>query len=261
MIRSLNRKSYFKPQRIFEIRLKKVSSCVTALLAAALLTGCYSTRPEISTTKSGYADKIRSLRVAETPVMVGRNMHRNPGSLWQSGNNSFFKDNRARRAGDILTIVINEMASAEVEAGTDSNRTHSGSAGLTNLLNLEGFLQRRALSDSTGNLLNTNSNRTYSGDAKTDREDTLNAKIAAVVTEVLPNGYMVIQGQKEVRVNYELQDMRIEGIVRPQDISAENTVSSDKVAEARISYTGRGMVDEAQEPQPAIRFIDKWLPL
>lgn len=114
--------------------------------------------------------------------------------------------------------------------------------------------------DGTGNLTNSNSNRTFAGDASTERTDELTARIAAMVTEVLPNGYLVIQGQREVVVNYELQELKLQGIVRPQDISADNTIPSEKIAEARISYAGRGMVDGAQEPQPAVRFVDKWLP-
>ncbi|MEC8467683.1 MAG: flagellar basal body L-ring protein FlgH [Pseudomonadota bacterium] len=231
------------------------------LASTLLLTGCfYSTRPEFTPVEQSVNQKMDT-RVHEAPIHKPRQQARASGSLWQHGAKGFFKDSRARDIGDIVTVIIKEEAKAEVEAETESNRTHNGLAGINRLLNMTNVLGRSGIiDDATGNMFDTNSNRTFTGDGKTEREDTFEGRIAAMVTEVMPNGYLVIQGQREVLVNYELQNMTISGIIRPDDIAADNTIPSEKVAEARIAYAGRGMVDEAQETQPAVKFLDKWLP-
>lgn len=231
------------------------------IASSLLMTGCiYNTRPEFTPVSESVNQKLEQ-RVYEAPITRPKQQARAQGSLWQAGSRGFFKDSRARTVGDIVTIIIEESAKAEVEAATDSNRSHNGLAGINRLLNVTNILQRTGLvNDATGNIFDTNSERTFTGDGKTEREDTLEGRIAAMVTEVLPNGYLVIQGQREVLVNYEMQHMSISGIIRPGDIAADNTIASEKVAEARIAYAGRGMVDEAQETQPAIKFLDKWLP-
>lgn len=238
----------------------KFNQILTVSLAAITLAGCYQTRPETTNIRESLQQKM-DRRVVDRPLYVGSQQKRASGSLWQKGSNSFFKDSRARRVGDILTVIVSENADAAVEAKTEADRTHNSLIGLTNLLNLEKTLTASNFLDANNNLERSNSTREFDGEAKTEREDKLTARIAAVVTEVLPNGYLFVQGQREVVVNYELQELRIEGIVRPQDVSAENTVASEKIAEARISYAGRGIVDEAQEPQPVVRWVDKWLPL
>ncbi len=225
------------------------------------MSGCiYNTRPEMTPVSESISQKLEN-RVMEAPIVKPKQEARANGSLWQKGASGFFKDNRAKHIGDIVTVVVSENAKAEVTAATDSNRTHNAFAGVNKLLNLTGKLTHSFLADpTTGNLLDTESTRTFSGDGSTDREDKLEGRVAAMVTEVMPNGHLVIQGQREVLINYELQQMTIRGIIRTQDITAENTIPSEKIAEARIAYTGRGMVDEAQETQPAVKFIDKWLP-
>lgn len=234
---------------------------VSLLISAVFISGCfYNTRPQFTPVNQSVNQKMDN-RVYEAPITKPREMARASGSLWQSGSKGFFKDSRARSVGDIVTVLVSENAKAEVEAETESNRTHNGLAGINRLLNMTNVLGRSGIiDDATGNMFDTNSERTFTGDGKTNREDTFEGRIAAMVTEVLPNGYMVIQGQREVLVNYELQNMTISGIVRPVDIAADNTVPSEKIAEARIAYSGRGMVDESQETQPAVKFLDKWLP-
>lgn len=234
---------------------------ISILTSSLLVSGClYDTRPEFTSMSDSVGQKLEQ-RVYEAPITKPRQAARAQGSLWRTGSKGFFKDSRARSIGDIVTVIIKEEAKAEVEAETESNRAHNGLAGVNRLLNLTNVLQRSGIvDDATGNVFDTNSERTFTGDGKTEREDTFEGRIAAMVTEVLPNGYLVIQGQREVLVNYELQNMTISGIIRPDDIAADNTVPSEKVAEARIAYAGRGMVDESQETQPAIKFLDKWLP-
>ncbi len=238
--------------------LNKLALSLT--LAATTLGGCsYRDHPEhtpIAQTLSNAAQNP----IVPTTVAIARPAERSPGSLWRAGAKDFFKDSRATHVGDIVTVLISESSQAEVDANTETTKTHNGSSGITNLLNLTDRMVNRGLTLGTTGLIDTDSNRTFNGEATTDRSDSLTARIAAVVTQVLPNGYLVIQGSREVMVNYEMQEMRIQGIVRPEDITSTNTINSEKIAEARISYAGRGMVDQVQEPQPGVRFLDKWMP-
>jgi flagellar L-ring protein precursor FlgH len=198
-----------------------------------------------------------------TPVIIPEAARPAPGSLWQPGSRQFFKDSRAHRVGDMVTIVVNETAEATSEAATETTREYDGTSQVGNLANLEGILKKRHILDpvaTAGNLLSGDSQREFTGEGETDRKDTITATISAIVTQVLPNGYLVVQGKREVVVNYELQELQIQGIVRPEDIGADNTVSSSQVAEARVFYAGRGIVDESQTPQYGVRFMDRVLP-
>lgn len=231
------------------------------LFIASVMAACSppSTRPEMTTVGQGMQDNLgqKPVKTASVPPLPE---HRAPGSLWTSNNSKFFKDSRASKVGDIVTVVVDEKAEAEVDAATTTNRLSNKSSGITNLLNLEGLLTSRGIPPGPASLLDTNSNRQFDGEGTTDREDTLEARIAAVVTQVLPNGYLVIQGSREIMINYEKQNMRISGVIRQDDINPDNTIPSEKVAEARIVYAGNGVVDESQSPQYGERFLDKWLP-
>lgn len=230
-----------------------------ALLAALPLTACETYRPQHSSIEQSL-NQAMAQPIVPTTVMMPEPPRREIGSLWQPGAKHFFKDSRAREVGDIITVVVSENSKAESSGTTDTTRTVTNTSGITNLLNLEGLLTSRGIAPGADSLLDTESDRAFSGDGSTDREDKFTANIAAVVTQVLPNGYMVIQGQREVILNYEMQQMTIQGIIRPDDVTADNTIPSSKIAEARIAYVGKGTVDEAQTAPPGVRFIDKWLP-
>lgn len=182
------------------------------------------------------------------------------GAIWLPGSRQFFKDSRARTVGDIVTITLNETASASSQANSGTSRTHDQQAGVSGLLNLGSKLANRGIPLTPSGLVDTSSERSFTGNGNTTRKDSLTGSIAAVVTQVLPNGLMVIRGQREVLVNYEKQVMTLQGIIRQEDITSQNTISSQKIAEARIAYSGDGLVDEAQTPQYGVRFIDKILP-
>lgn len=223
-----------------------------------LVSGCQElTRPQLSAPGSGLSLNTPPF---PTPVALMAPPRPSAGSLWVPGSRQFFKDSRAHSVGDILTVVVEENASAKTNAKTDAKRENTEESTLTNLLNLEGKLRERGIPIGPKNLLDIDSNREFKGDAKTDRSDSLNASIAAVVTQVLPNGLLVIQGQREVLVNYEKQMLTLQGMVRPEDISAQNTIPSSKIAEARIAYAGSGNVDEAQSAQYGNRLLNKILP-
>lgn len=231
-----------------------------ALVAATVTLGACQNlaRPEMTSLSDGLGTNPKA--PINLPVAIPEPATPQYGSLWVPGSKQFFKDSRARAVGDIITILVEETATAKVEAKTDASRTHVQQSGLMDFLNLEGKLTSRGIPLSPTNIINTSSNRDFQGDAKTDRKDSLTASIAAVVTQVMPNGLLVIQGQREVMVNYEKQVLTLQGMIRPEDISSQNTISSGKIAEARIAYNGRGVVDDAQSPQYGVRWLDKILP-
>lgn len=170
------------------------------------------------------------------------------GSIWQTTDrNTLFLDNKARNIGDIVTVRILENSAAEKEAKTDLTRTNASSFGLTGALNLT-----NALNAGGGRVpLNTagfNNNHDFQGDASTDRKSKLEARISCIVTEVLPNGNLRIEGRQDITVNHENQFIILSGIIRPEDITPQNIVSSSQVADARIEYGGEGDMDEQQRP-------------
>lgn len=159
-------------------------------------------------------------------------------SLWRTGNRHFFKDPRASRIGDILTVEISINDSAKVDNTTKRSRTNGADASISSFP----FGLKKA-----GDLVNLGSNNANTGTGTVDRKEAINLTVAAVVTGLLPNGNLIIQGRQEVRVNFEVRDLTVGGIVRPEDISADNRVQHSQIAEARISYGGRGQITDVQQ--------------
>lgn len=239
--------------------LVQAGALVLAAAGAMLLGGCQEVvRPGLTPLAQGAGAQGQPLLPA--PVAIPEAPKPELGSLWVPGSRQFFKDSRARSVGDVVTVTVAEQANATSSAKTSSSRSHTQEAGLLNFLNLEGKLKERGIPLAADDLINTSSNRSFSGNGQTNRSDTLTANIAAVVTQVMPNGLLVIQGQREVLVNYEKQVLVLQGIIRPEDISSQNTIESSKIAEARIAYSGKGTVDENQSAQYGVRLIDKILP-
>lgn len=173
-----------------------------------------------------------------------------PNSLWRQNARAFFRDQRAAKIGDILTVEINIADRAELSNETARTRSSSEDANLAAFLGLESGLTRfLPQAVSPGNLTNFGSNSGSTGNGSIDREETVELTVAALITQILPNGNLVIMGRQEVRVNYEVRELQITGIVRPQDISNSNTVQHDQIAEARIAYGGRGHITELQKPR------------
>ena len=107
---------------------------------------------------------------------------------------------------------------------------------------------------------NTKSTSSYQGDGSVRRKEKLTLRVAATITEVLPNGVLRIQGSQEVRVNYEIRELIVTGFVRPEDISRQNEITYDKIAGARISYGGRGQITDVQQPRYGQQIVDNLLP-
>jgi len=180
------------------------------------------------------------------------------GSLWQASSGGLAEDLKARRRGDIVTVVISEQASASKQASTGTKRTSSMSAGIPKLLGLE-KTPVKTWAD-LAELLSVSFDSKFDGSGSTSRQETLQATISTKVVEVLTNGNFMIEGQRNVKVNNEDQIIVLTGTVRCRDISAENTISSALVADARISYSGKGIISDRQRPGWLMNVFDKVWP-
>lgn len=183
------------------------------------------------------------------------------GSLWNSGPTSLFGDRRARTLGDIMTVVIEISDQASIN--NSSNRARSGSDDLSipNFLGIPQVLNK-SLPDGAdlGTAVGVSSSSSATGNGSISRNEEITLRIAATVAEVLPNGHLVVKGTQEVRVNNELRDLQVAGIVRPADISRQNEITYDKIAGARISYGGRGLISDMQQPRYGQQLADTILP-
>jgi flagellar L-ring protein precursor FlgH len=182
-------------------------------------------------------------------------------SLWRTGARALYHDQRASRVGDILTVRISISDKASLDNSTSRSRGGSESMGVPNFLGLESKLSKvlpNAVDPSK--LMATDSQSKSTGAGTTTRQETVETSVAAVVTQVLPNGNLVIRGRQEVRVNFELRELFVTGIVRPSDISRDNSIGHNQIAEARIIYGGRGQLTTAQQARWGQQVIDAIAP-
>ncbi len=185
-----------------------------------------------------------------------------PGSLWREDTNSMFADQKARNVGDIVTVIISETASASKQATTSTSRKSNMAASIPNFFGLENDKLLKQIRDpiDPANLVKADFTNGFDGSGTTTRKEDLSAFLTTQVIGRYPNGQLKIRGGKEVMVNDEVQIIYLTGIVRPVDITAANTVSSNKILNARISYTGKGALSDKQEPGWAMRVIDNIWP-
>jgi flagellar L-ring protein precursor FlgH len=186
-----------------------------------------------------------------------------PNSLFSNEARGFFKDQRAHRIGDILTVLVTVDDSAQISNSTARSRDSENAAGVGGVLGsifggIGGGLP--GLDISADGSISTSSALSDAGSGSVKRREALETQVAAVVVQVLPNGNLVIEGRQEVRVNFEVRDLIVAGIVRPEDIHADNTIPSSKIAEARISYGGRGQISDVQQPRYGQQITDAILP-
>lgn len=180
-----------------------------------------------------------------------------PNSLWRGGSRSFFNDQRAARIGDILTVEIEIDDSAELSNSTDRQREASTSAGVSNFFGLEriaGQIFNSAFDPS--NLISADAESEHRGQGAINREEKIELTVAAVIVDRLPNGNLVLAGRQEVRINGELRELTVSGVIRPQDVSSDNKINHTQIAEARISYGGRGSISAVQRPNWGQRTAD-----
>jgi flagellar L-ring protein precursor FlgH len=182
-------------------------------------------------------------------------------SLWQTGARAFFNDQRASQVGDILTVQISIDDSAKTSNATDRSRESKINAGVTNLAGFEANLVKALPgSPDLSKLYGSGSTSTSNGTGSVNRAEKINLTVAAVVTGVMPNGNLVIEGRQEVRTNDEVRDLTVAGIVRPQDISSANTINHTQIAEARISYGGRGDISRIQKAPAGQSLVERFSP-
>jgi len=217
------------------------------ILSLLLLFGCTTQRTEVKT--AGFDEQLQ-----KPPADYSS------GSIWQAASAGVTEDFKARRKGDIITIVISETASASKEAKTDTSRSTSVNAGIPNFMGLEKVgIFKNNIGD-LAKLINANVDSKFAGAGSTSRQEDLKATITAKVIEALPNNNLLIEGRRNIKVNNEDQEIILEGTVRSRDIAADNTVNSIFVADAKISYFGRGIISDRQSPGWLMNIVDKVWP-
>jgi len=247
-------------------RTMKAAATMTAIL---MLTACEGMQqrlseinkpPVMSGINNPYTEK--GYKPVSLPMPPQQALNTNANSLWQSGRQTFFKDQRANKVGDILTILITVADEATMKNKTERTRDGSENQGLSNFFGLEKLAASKLLPDAADptKLVGMNSASTSLGDGKITRTEDIKLKLAAMVTQVLPNGNFVLRGSQEMRVNTELRQLTITGVIRPEDILNNNTLSYEKIAEARISYGGRGEMSDIQQPRYGEQVFDAVFP-
>lgn len=226
------------------------------LLAALALAGCNTQFDEVGKAPGlspvGYGVGMDPKTVYSYPEPAKQQIRRY--SLWDDRQSKFFTDARALRAGDILTVDIRINDRARFR--NESERSRSSGRGI----GVVGNAGWNWIGTSGSADIDVDSETSTSGSGETERSEDIRLSVAAVVTDVLPNGNLVINGSQEVLLNHEMRVLTITGIVRPSDIGAANTVSYDRIAEARISYGGRGRLTEVQQPGWGHQLADNLLP-
>src|SRR5580698_9296992 len=210
------------------------------------------TAMEDPTTQPGY-------KPVQMPMPKPEAVSYNANSLWRNGSRSFFKDQRAHQIGDLLTVTVNNTDQANFANETQRSRTATEDSGITAFLG-SSLLGQKAASVLPGRFLTADSTSGTDGKGTITRQETLQTNVAAIVTQVLPNGNLVVEGKQEIRVNYEKRELIVAGIVRPEDIQSDNTIDSSKIAQARIAYGGHGEISDIQQPRYGSQVMDVLLP-
>jgi len=214
-------------------------------------------RPPLSpvgnpTTEPGY-------KPVQMPMPTPQPATFNPNSLWRNGSRAFFKDQRAHQVGDLLTVKVNVNDTAQFQDQTQLTHTSTEDSGITNFIGAN-TIPNPAKAVLPGSILTADSNSQSNATGTINRQDQLLTNIAAVVTQVLPNGNLVIEGKQEIRLNSEMRELLVAGVARPEDIESDNTIDLPKIAEARVAYGGKGTLSNIQEPRYGQQALDLLLP-
>jgi len=244
------------------LRMRKTrwKACASVIALVAALGGCNSLsrleniggEPKLAPITNPAQQKV-SLPMPPQPTTPLQ-----AGSLWQTGSHSFFPDPRASHVGDIITVDITIADSGQISNTTTRSRNNSDSANLTNFFGLETGITNSGMDPK--NLVNMGSTTSNTGAGSVNRSEAINLTLAALVTQILPNGNMVIDGHQQVKVNAEMRDLQLSGVVRQEDITQTNTVNLSQVAEARISYGGQGQITDVQQPRYGSQLFDILMP-
>jgi flagellar L-ring protein precursor FlgH len=255
--------------------MKSLFRLAFVVCAAASLAACGNTLSRLS--EMGQGPALTPIKnPAETNARVtmpapprSEGEGHNNASLWRTGARQFFKDNRANQVGDIVTVIVSIADTADFSNTTTRGRTNTeaadvssqflgyGTAGL--LSRLPGSNNEASSNNATRNTVSLgglSSSTSNNGTGRIQRAETLNLRVAAVITQVLPNGNFVVNGSQEVRVNFEARVLQLAGVIRPQDITSVNTIKQDQLAEARIAYGGKGQITDFQQPRWGQQLFD-----
>ena len=242
----------------------RLLSAISIVTGASLLTGCAALdrlmtvgmAPPLSsidnpTSQPGY-------KPVHMPMPTPQPASYSPNSLWRNGSRAFFKDQRAHQVGDILTIKVNLNDKANIANETQRSRDAKDDSGVDNFFGKSKlpFLNTPV----PGKIFTADSTTSTEGKGSINRSEALQTNVAAVITQLLPNGNLVVEGKQEIRVNFEVRELVIAGIVRPEDIESDNTIDSSKIAQARIAYGGRGHITDVQQPRYGQQILDVLLP-
>ena len=249
---------------MYTSRINRIALTGTLLTIVSVAGGCSSIdrlsqigeQPKLSAIENPTAQP--GYKPVQMPMPKPEAVSYNANSLWRNGSRSFFKDQRAHQIGDLLTVTVNITDQANFANETQRSRTSTEDSGIT------AFLGSNLLTGKTtalpGRLLTDDATNAYNGKGSIQRQESLTTNIAAVVTQLLPNGNLVVEGKQEIRVNFEKRELIVAGIVRPEDIQSDNTIDSSKIAQARIAYGGHGQITDVQQPRYGSQVMDVLLP-
>jgi flagellar L-ring protein precursor FlgH len=229
------------------MRSQLVGLVVAALAGVASGCGPKNVHPNAAGSLEAYVAEANAQAAASQP---------NEGSLWSAQGiyANLFRDFKARQVNDVVTILVSESTQANSAADANSNRDTSAQLGFSNLFGAENKVKELS------NAVNGKGSTSFKGAGSTTRESSLNTTVTARVKGVLPNGYLLIEGVRELRLNNENQTIYITGIVRPADISARNVVLSGAIAQMEVRLQGRGTVSQPIKPGWLFRVLSGILP-
>jgi len=248
------------------VDMSKKATLAASLALSLTMSGCAGisdrmSRIGVEPPLSSMATTNKDFQQVSMPMPPAEVSNTAPNSLWQPARQTFFKDQRAHKVGDIVTVTISIDDEADMKNKTERSRVGEEDAGVPHLLGFEGTASKFLPSGfDPAHIASASTTSTSTGDGTLKRTETIRLKLAATVMQVLPNGNFVIKGVQEVRVNYELRELTLRGIIRPEDILNTNSIAYDKVAEARISYGGKGTMSDIQQPRYGAQLIDALSP-
>lgn len=235
------------------------------MMVSSMLVGC-SGISELKTAVAGTnlsgIDNIKDPEEApiKTPLPDAMVEQPNRNSLWQPGARSFFKDQRACRPGDILTVTVNINDSANMNNSTKKERTSQNKSALSKLAGAETGLSKYFPGITPSSVFDTSSTPSHSGKGTINRAEQINLEVAAMVVQLLPNGNLVIKGEQEILVNSELRRLHVSGIISKADIDPGNIVNSRRISQARIYYGGEGEINDVQQDKWGNKIIEAIMP-
>jgi flagellar L-ring protein FlgH len=249
---------------MFKSRINRIVLTGTLLAVGSIASGCSSIdrlsqigeQPKLAAIENPTAQP--GYKPVQMPMPKPETASYNANSLWRNGSRAFFKDQRAARIGDLLTVTVNITDKANIANETQRSRTNKEDSGITDFVGSKTLgVPAKIL---PGRILTADSTASSDGKGSVNRQEALQTNVAAVVTQVLPNGNLVVEGKQEIRVNFEIRELIVGGIVRPEDIQSDNTIDSSKIAQARIAYGGRGQITDVQQPRYGQQVMDVLLP-